>query len=134
MSRLHERWLKDCVFYRELYKQVNEVGLQPRINWAQVFNQKQVSRKYIRFHFPSDLLIWSPYDALQVDINSNAYGPSMGELEKQIAAHNILHKEIEAYNGQLSPDSTSSKVRIWIHQGEALLQQDYSLSVIHLLS
>lgn len=47
---------------------------------------------------------------LQKEVNSEAYGPSMSELEKQIAAHNILHKEIEAYNTQLSPDSTSSKV------------------------
>lgn len=45
VSRLHERWLKDCVFYRDLYKQMNEIGLQPRINWIQVFNQKQVSSK-----------------------------------------------------------------------------------------
>lgn len=43
VSRLHERWLKDCAFYRDLYKQMNEIGLQPRINWIQVFNQKQVS-------------------------------------------------------------------------------------------
>ncbi|KAM9482667.1 envoplakin a [Clarias gariepinus] len=83
--RLHERWLKDCVFYRDLYKQLNEVGLQPRINWVQVFIQKQK------------------------EVNSEAYGPSMAALEKQIAAHNILHKEIEAYSTQLSPDSTSSK-------------------------
>lgn len=47
---------------------------------------------------------------LQKEVNSEAYGPTMAELEKQIAAHNILHKEIEAYNTQLSPDSTSSKV------------------------
>ncbi|XP_053493210.1 envoplakin a [Ictalurus furcatus] len=85
VSRLHERWLKDCAFYRDLYKQMNEIGLQPRINWIQVFNQKQK------------------------EVNSEAYGPTMAELEKQIAAHNILHKEIEAYNTQLSPDSTSSK-------------------------
>ncbi|KAK3575139.1 hypothetical protein QTP86_020956 [Hemibagrus guttatus] len=85
VSRLHERWLKDCVFYRELYRQINEIGLQPRINWIQVFNQKQK------------------------EVKSEAYGPTMSELEKQIAAHNILHKEIEAYNTQLSPDSTSSK-------------------------
>ncbi|KAI5108835.1 envoplakin [Silurus meridionalis] len=85
VSRLHDRWLKDCVFYRDLYKQINEIGMQPRINWIQVFNQKQK------------------------DVNSEAYGPTMAELEKQIAAHNILHKEIEAYSTQLSPDSTSSK-------------------------
>lgn len=47
---------------------------------------------------------------LQKEVNSEAYGPTMAELEKQIAAHNLLHKEIEAYNTQLSPDSTTSKV------------------------
>ncbi|KAB5584462.1 hypothetical protein PHYPO_G00107800 [Pangasianodon hypophthalmus] len=96
VSRLHERWLKDCVFYRELYKQISEIGLQPRINWIQVFNQKQK------------------------EVNSEAYGPTMAELEKQIAAHNILHKEIEAYNTQLSPDSTSSK------EEHAALKKQYS--------
>ncbi|TSK62590.1 Envoplakin [Bagarius yarrelli] len=85
VSRLHERWLKDCVFYRELYRQISEIGLQPRINWIPVFNQKQK------------------------EVNSEAYGPTMAELEKQIAAHNILHKEIESYSTQLSPDTTSSK-------------------------
>ncbi|XP_036426038.1 envoplakin a [Colossoma macropomum] len=85
VSRLHERWLKDCSFYREVYEPMNEVGLQPRINWAQVFNQKQK------------------------EVNSEAYGPSIADLEKQIAAHNILHKEIEAYNTQLSPGTTSSQ-------------------------
>uniref|UniRef100_A0AAY5EQT3 Desmoplakin SH3 domain-containing protein n=1 Tax=Electrophorus electricus TaxID=8005 RepID=A0AAY5EQT3_ELEEL len=85
VTRLHERWLKDCMFYREVYEQKNEVGLQPRINWAQVFEQKQK------------------------EVNSEAYGPTIADLEKQIAAHNIIHKEIEAYNAQLSPASTSSK-------------------------
>ncbi|XP_007252199.3 envoplakin a [Astyanax mexicanus] len=85
VTRLHDRWLKDCSFYREVYEPMNEVGLQPRINWAQVFLQKQK------------------------DANSEAYGPTMADLEKQIAAHNILHKEIEAYNTMLSPGTTSSK-------------------------
>ncbi|XP_076871991.1 envoplakin a [Brachyhypopomus gauderio] len=85
VTRLHERWLKDCMFYREVYEPMNEIGLQPRINWAQVFSQKQK------------------------EVNSEAYGPTLADLEKQIAAHNILHKEIEAYNTQLSPGSTSSK-------------------------
>lgn len=85
VSRLHDRWLKDCSFYREVYEPMNEVGLQPRINWAQVFLEKQK------------------------DANSEAYGPTMADLEKQIAAHNILQKEIEAYNTMLSPGTTSSK-------------------------
>lgn len=40
---LHERWLKDCVFYREIYEQIDDVSLMPRIDWGPVFNEKQVS-------------------------------------------------------------------------------------------
>lgn len=85
VSRLHERWLKDCTLYRELYEQLNEVGLQPRINWALVLNQKQK------------------------EASKEEYGPTLADLKKQTAAHNILHKEIESYNNQLSPGSTSSQ-------------------------
>ncbi|XP_073707638.1 envoplakin a [Garra rufa] len=84
VSRLHERWLKDCSLYRELYEPLNEVELQPRINWALVLNQKQK------------------------EASKEEYGPSLADLKKQIAAHNILHKEIESYNNQLSLGSTSS--------------------------
>lgn len=85
VSRLHERWLKDCSLYRELYEPLNEVELQPRINWALVLNQKQK------------------------DASKEEYGPTLADLKKQIAAHNILHKEIESYNNQLNPGSTSSQ-------------------------
>lgn len=40
---LHERWLKDCTFYREIYEQIDDVSLMPRIDWGPVFNTKQVS-------------------------------------------------------------------------------------------
>lgn len=46
VSRLHERWLKDCSLYRELYEGLGSVKQQPRINWAQVLNQKQVRNTY----------------------------------------------------------------------------------------
>ncbi|KAK2889068.1 hypothetical protein Q8A67_014443 [Cirrhinus molitorella] len=85
VSRLHERWLKDCSLYRELYEPLNEVELQPRINWALVLNQKQK------------------------EASKEEYGPTLADLKKQIAAHNILHKEIESYNNQLSLGSTSSQ-------------------------
>lgn len=35
----------------------------------------------------------------------------MTDLEKQIAAHNILHKEIQAYSSQLCVSSAGGKVR-----------------------
>lgn len=39
---LHERWLKDCAFYRDIFEQVDDVSLMPRIDWGPVLNQKQV--------------------------------------------------------------------------------------------
>uniref|UniRef100_A0A8C4HZ89 Envoplakin a n=1 Tax=Dicentrarchus labrax TaxID=13489 RepID=A0A8C4HZ89_DICLA len=83
---LHERWLKDCTFYREIYEQIDDVSLMPRIDWAPVFNEKQK------------------------EVNVEEYGPTMADLEKQIAAHNILHKEVEGYSSQLCVSSAGSKV------------------------
>jgi len=40
------------------------------------------------------------------------YGPNMSDVEKQVAAHNILHKEVEAYNSQLCISSAGSKVNM----------------------
>ncbi|XP_069553264.1 envoplakin a [Brachyistius frenatus] len=83
--QLHERWLKDCAFYRDIYEQIDDVSLMPRIDWAPVLNDKQKLA------------------------NSEEYGPTMTDLEKQVAAHNILHKEIESYNSQLCVSSAGSK-------------------------
>ncbi|XP_023119453.1 envoplakin a [Amphiprion ocellaris] len=82
---LHERWLKDCAFYRDIYEQIDDVSRMPRINWGPVLNDKQKK------------------------VNAEEYGPTMADLKKQIAAHNILHKEIEAYNSQLCVSSAGSK-------------------------
>nr|XP_020466617.1 envoplakin [Monopterus albus] len=82
---LHDRWLKDCTFYRDLYEQIEDVSLMPRIDWGPVLSKKQKQ------------------------VSSEQYGPTMADLEKQIAAHNILHKEIESYNSQLSVSSAGSK-------------------------
>ncbi|XP_028260646.1 envoplakin a [Parambassis ranga] len=82
---LHERWLKDCAFYRDIYEQIDDVSLMPRIDWGPVFNEKQKQ------------------------VNVEEYGPTLADLEKQLAAHNILHKEIEAYNSQLCVSSAGSK-------------------------
>uniref|UniRef100_A0A3B5M8V2 Envoplakin a n=1 Tax=Xiphophorus couchianus TaxID=32473 RepID=A0A3B5M8V2_9TELE len=70
---LHNRWSKDTAEYVRLYEQIEDVSLMPRINWEPVFAQKEV----------------------------NEYGPTLEDLEKQIAAQNILHKELEAYSSQL---------------------------------
>lgn len=43
VMHLHDRWLKDCTFYREIYEQIDDVSLMPRIDWGPVFSKKQVS-------------------------------------------------------------------------------------------
>ncbi|XP_068177424.1 envoplakin a [Antennarius striatus] len=82
---LHNRWLKDCSFYRDIYEQIDDVSLMPRIDWGPILGQKQK------------------------EVSSETYGPSMADLEKQIAAHNLLHKELEVYNSQLCVSSAGSK-------------------------
>lgn len=47
---------------------------------------------------------------LQKQLNTEEYGPTMVDLKKQIAAHNLLHQEIEAYSSQLTVSSAGSKV------------------------
>ncbi|KPP79310.1 envoplakin-like [Scleropages formosus] len=84
VSHLHDRWLKDCADYREIYELMKEVEVSPRIDWIQVLNQKQR------------------------EVNAEQYGPTVSDLEKQIASHNILHKEIEAYGTQLNVSSGNS--------------------------
>lgn len=39
--------------------------------------------------------------ALQNQVREGQYGPGMAELERQVAEHNILQKEIDAYGQQL---------------------------------
>lgn len=48
---------------------------------------------------------------MQKQLNAVPYGPSLADVEKQIAAHNIQHQAIEAYSSQLSPSTTASQVR-----------------------
>uniref|UniRef100_A0A3Q2D307 Envoplakin a n=1 Tax=Cyprinodon variegatus TaxID=28743 RepID=A0A3Q2D307_CYPVA len=73
---LHTRWSDDTSVYVNLYEQIDDVQRMPRIDWAPVFNQKQ--------------------KALSKDV----YGNTTADLEKQIAAQNILEKELEAYSSQ----------------------------------
>ena len=47
---LHERWLKDCTVYRDIYEQIDDVSRMPRIDWGPVFNQKQVSKSGLSEH------------------------------------------------------------------------------------
>ncbi|KAM4595525.1 envoplakin a [Fundulus diaphanus] len=85
ISKLHSRWSDDTAAYVKLYEQVDDVIPMPRIDWGPVFTQKQKA------------------------VNTEEYGPTMEDLEKQIAAHSILQKELEAYSSQLCVSSAGSK-------------------------
>ncbi|XP_058021921.1 envoplakin isoform X1 [Ahaetulla prasina] len=77
IKQLHVRMTHQCAEYRELYEKftLSEVG--SKVDWAKILEQKQKQ------------------------ISGGQYGPTMPELEKQIAEHNILQKEIEAYGLQI---------------------------------
>ncbi|XP_016067953.1 PREDICTED: envoplakin [Miniopterus natalensis] len=88
IKQLHERVTQECAEYRDLYeKMVLPPNVGPRVDWARVLEEKQ---KQVR---------------------EGQYGPGMAELEQQIAEHNILQKEIDAYGQQLrslvGPDANS---------------------------
>uniref|UniRef100_A0A8C9PUN5 Envoplakin n=1 Tax=Spermophilus dauricus TaxID=99837 RepID=A0A8C9PUN5_SPEDA len=78
IKQLHERVTQECAEYRALYEKIvlpTHVG--PRVDWARVLEEKQKQ------------------------VCEGQYGPGMGELEQQVAEHNILQREIEAYGQQL---------------------------------
>ncbi|XP_066876969.1 envoplakin isoform X3 [Kogia breviceps] len=78
IKQLHERVTQECSEYRALYERMElPPGVGPRVDWARVLEQKQKQ------------------------VCEGQYGPGMAELEQQIAEHNILRKEIEAYEQQL---------------------------------
>ncbi|XP_064438365.1 envoplakin isoform X2 [Mirounga angustirostris] len=78
IKQLHERVTQECAQYRVLYEKIvlpPDVG--PRVDWTRVLEQKQKQ------------------------VCEGRFGPGMPELEEQVAEHNILQKEIEAYGQQL---------------------------------
>ncbi|XP_016786406.3 envoplakin isoform X1 [Pan troglodytes] len=88
IKQLHERVTQECAEYRALYeKMVLPPDVGPRVDWARVLEQKQKQ------------------------VCAGQYGPGMAELEQQIAEHNILQKEIDAYGQQLrslvGPDAST---------------------------
>ncbi|XP_007560353.1 envoplakin-like [Poecilia formosa] len=84
VKNLHERWAKGCTIFRDLYKQLQNLDLKQKIDWGPVLQEK-LER-----------------------IQGEEYGPNLYDVEKQIAEHNILHREIEAYGSQLQPSSAVS--------------------------
>ncbi|XP_007437687.1 envoplakin [Python bivittatus] len=77
IKQLHDRMTRQCAEYRELYEKFTLPEVGSKVDWAKILEQKQKQ------------------------VNGGKYGPTMPELEKQIAEHNILQKEIEAYGLQV---------------------------------
>ncbi|XP_031726665.1 envoplakin-like [Anarrhichthys ocellatus] len=87
VKNLHDRWVKDCAIYRELYAQAPVLEPKPKIGWGPLLDEKLKQLK------------------------GDGYGPNLTDVEKQIAEHNIQHQEIEAYSAQLQPSTTDSKAQ-----------------------
>ncbi|TNN58548.1 Envoplakin [Liparis tanakae] len=85
VKNLHDRWVKDCTTYRELYTKALVLDLNPKIGWGPLLEEKLSQ------------------------VKADGYGPNLADVEKQTAVHNILHQEIEAYSAQLKPGTTASK-------------------------
>ncbi|XP_039596858.1 envoplakin a [Polypterus senegalus] len=83
IKNLHERWSKNCSKYRDVYENKPDVPLSaPSLDWMTILGQKQIQ------------------------VNQGSYPVGLPEMEKQIAEHNILHKQIEEYGPQIEQTFT----------------------------
>lgn len=67
------------------------------------------NKPYIQEAFYTYMRLWCCGSQKQLDVEP--FGPNLADVEKQIAAHNILHQAIQSYNTQLTADSIASPVR-----------------------
>ncbi|CAN0008019.1 unnamed protein product [Lampetra planeri] len=73
IHQLHDRWSKLCAEYRQVYEQVNIPNMRPQVDWLKMVGEKRYS------------------------LNRKGFGSDLVTVEMQMAEHNIIHKEIEAY-------------------------------------
>lgn len=124
VKNLHDRWAKDCGTFRELYNQIPDLELKQKIDWGPLLDEKQVSWNPNLFLFKKIKIKKPPSSqrflyvcvrlwcfGTQKQLNEESFGPNLADVEKQIAAHNILHQAIQFYSTQLTPDSIASSVR-----------------------
>uniref|UniRef100_A0A3B3S1I3 Envoplakin b n=1 Tax=Paramormyrops kingsleyae TaxID=1676925 RepID=A0A3B3S1I3_9TELE len=81
IGSLRERWESDYAIYRDIYEKKGK----SEVDWPAMLHQKQVTM--------------------------GEYGPGVPDAEKQIASHNILHKEIEAYRPLVESSSSQQRSR-----------------------
>lgn len=46
VKNLHDRWAKDCATYRDLYDQVQDLELLPKIGWTSLLDDKLVMMQH----------------------------------------------------------------------------------------
>ncbi|XP_072560941.1 envoplakin-like [Paramormyrops kingsleyae] len=80
IGSLRERWESDYAIYRDIYEKKGK----SEVDWPAMLHQK------LR------------------QVTMGEYGPGVPDAEKQIASHNILHKEIEAYRPLVESSASSS--------------------------
>lgn len=74
------------------------------------------------------MCIWYCGSQKQLDVES--FGPNLADVEKQIAAHNILHQAIQSYSTQLTPDSIASPVRACVSVADGFSSDLYMEALI----
>ncbi|XP_053308872.1 envoplakin [Spea bombifrons] len=77
IRQLHERLSQECTEYRDVYEKMNLTPPGPKVNWPQILDSKKK------------------------EIKDGVYGPSLRDVEHQIAAHNILQREIDEYGTEI---------------------------------
>ncbi|KAM4032688.1 envoplakin [Anomaloglossus baeobatrachus] len=88
IRQLHDRLTSECAEYREVYEKYNIAPPEPKVNWPQILNLKKKV------------------------IDNSTYGPSLADVERQIAEHNLLQREIDEYGTDirsLPQDQTAVK-------------------------
>uniref|UniRef100_A0A8C5WMJ2 SH3 domain-containing protein n=1 Tax=Leptobrachium leishanense TaxID=445787 RepID=A0A8C5WMJ2_9ANUR len=76
IHQLHDRVSQECAEYRDVYEKLNISPPEPTVNWPQILDNKKV-------HLDGQ------------------YGPSLADVERQIAEHNLLEHEIDEYDTKI---------------------------------
>uniref|UniRef100_A0A8C5RCG8 Envoplakin n=1 Tax=Leptobrachium leishanense TaxID=445787 RepID=A0A8C5RCG8_9ANUR len=77
IHQLHDRVSQECAEYRDVYEKLNISPPEPTVNWPQILDNKKVH------------------------LVDGQYGPSLADVERQIAEHNLLEHEIDEYDTKI---------------------------------
>uniref|UniRef100_A0A8C5R939 SH3 domain-containing protein n=1 Tax=Leptobrachium leishanense TaxID=445787 RepID=A0A8C5R939_9ANUR len=107
IHQLHDRVSQECAEYRDVYEKLNISPPEPTVNWPQILDNKKK------------------------EIKDGQYGPSLADVERQIAEHNLLEHEIDEYDTKIR-NLPQDSARIKSQYQE--LKEDYSWRGQHLSS